>query len=539
MTLQLDDQLLLLSPTRHEEQIVPLLQLLQQLAETLSQFLSNGNGGPLTSAQLTQNPDVILQLLNETCDGGLAHRSEADVLRETVEVPGWVERMLETVTLPGQAQAQLALSLKTAPAFALPPAVEHAFPWRRQNVRHTNNEILVDLVESLHVIVAPSGRPISARAEGLMTFTSQLSGVPDLTVKLAAPGGSLGGLSALSLPSFHPCVRLSRWKEKPGCLNFVPPDGRFVLAGYESDLLPSSEDMSSLTQRQLRLPVQLEVTTGLGKEENEFEIKLFFDQTFPSWSNPSSEKSTTGALTKAISSRFGQTSGGLHNSSSKLQLANVEVTIPLPSSVDKVAELRPSKGETEYAPGDDRITWLVPAQERIKGKTELIQSATLRCRIASMAEEEAVIDSQPAMTDIVAGFEEYIIEPEPELMIERSAVPPELRRKSRRSKTDKPRKKKRRPRDKAQIPADGPDSGARTPKSPAEPVSYGKKAQAQPPMPTAVLVSFEVRGWLASGLRVEDIRINQQSSSSLGEGVKPYKGVKYMTVSKNGIEARC
>jgi len=58
-------------------------------------------------------------------------------------------------------------------------------------------------------------------------------------------------------------------------------------------------------------------------------------------------------------------------------------------------------------------------------------------------------------------------------------------------------------------------------------------------MPSSANVSFTVKGWLSSGVRVDSLIINTRASKGLGEGVKPYKGVKYLTVSKGGVEVRC
>jgi hypothetical protein len=58
-------------------------------------------------------------------------------------------------------------------------------------------------------------------------------------------------------------------------------------------------------------------------------------------------------------------------------------------------------------------------------------------------------------------------------------------------------------------------------------------------MPTSASVSFSVKGWLASGLKVESMMIDPRKSRGLGETMKPFKGVKYLTVSKGGVEIRC
>jgi len=151
-----------------------------------------------------------------------------------------------------------------------------ALPWRRANVRHTSNELYVDLVESLTVTLAPSGRPLAAFANGTIAFTSKISGVPDLLLNLTTPSGTQNIHSFMELPVFHPCVRLARWREKPGELSFVPPDGRFVLAGYEVDLLPfQSGKLGNTSASNLKLPISVEVKTCLGPIGSDFEVRLF------------------------------------------------------------------------------------------------------------------------------------------------------------------------------------------------------------------------------------------------------------------------
>lgn len=149
-------------------------------------------------------------------------------------------------------------------------------PWRRGNVKHTNNELYVDIIEQVTATIAPSGRPLAARSNGTIAFTSKLSGIPDITLCIQAPNAhkqQLGGKpnSVIEYPVFHPCVRLNRWREHPGELSFVPPDGKFVLASYEVNLLPSSGGKSTAV---LQLPVQVEMKTAIGADGDEFEVRV-------------------------------------------------------------------------------------------------------------------------------------------------------------------------------------------------------------------------------------------------------------------------
>jgi hypothetical protein len=58
-------------------------------------------------------------------------------------------------------------------------------------------------------------------------------------------------------------------------------------------------------------------------------------------------------------------------------------------------------------------------------------------------------------------------------------------------------------------------------------------------MPSSARVNFSVKGWLASGIKVESLIVDTKKSRGIGEGVKPYKGVKYLSVSNGGVEVRC
>ena len=58
-------------------------------------------------------------------------------------------------------------------------------------------------------------------------------------------------------------------------------------------------------------------------------------------------------------------------------------------------------------------------------------------------------------------------------------------------------------------------------------------------MPTSASLSFSVKGWLPSGLKVESLLVDTKKSRGVGAEVKPYKGVKYLAVSRDGVEVRC
>lgn len=380
-----------------------------------------------------------------------------------------------------------------------------AIPWRRQGVRHTSNELYVDIVESLSVTVAPSGRLLSAISHGSIVFTAKISGVPDLLLSLSAPGGQMNISHKLQLPVFHPCVRLARWRESPGELSFIPPDGRFVLAGYEVDLLPidPTADEPPTYMEKPFLPVSVDLQKSLGPNASDFEVKLTLNTNFPG--TPSSKGIPPGRGSGTSTPSFLGTGSSANSNSPSLE--EVVVTIPISPHVRNITEMRPSRGEAHFTPGSDVVEWRVPTKDTI---ASISRTATLRCTVvgsipANGVEEEQNPASQPYRSNnpLLGYYDEGLTHSEDY-------------------------------QDNSNHHNLHSESQATT-----ERQSARKSRLMSSLMPDSASVSFTVRGWLPSGIRVDGLVIDMRRSRGLGEGVKPYKGVKYVCVSRNGIEKRC
>ena len=386
--------------------------------------------------------------------------------------------------------------------FSLNPSTTGpAIPWRRANVRHTSNELYVDILERLSVTLAPSGRPLAAFANGSIAFTSKISGVPDLLLTLSASGGKLGLEKAIELPVFHPCVRLARWKEKPGELSFVPPDGKFVLAGYEVNLLPSHSDLKSWSSTNLQLPVSPEVSTSLGTNGADFEIRVSVLP--PSASSSSSAApfaSRPGLGSARGSGRSTPVFGSGAATSAAPALQDVSVTIPIPTGVRNITDLRASRGEAYFNPTDNAVEWRIPTKD-----AAATGNASLRCTVVGPLDDDDV--------DAANGFR-----------LNGDNVAYNDYATYQNSGTED---------------GHGPSNSFKEQRQQQEQRDARKFEQNKAFMPRSVSVSFSVKGWLASGIRVDGLVVDTRKSRGLGEGVKPYKGVKYLTVSRKGVEARC
>lgn len=160
-------------------------------------------------------------------------------------------------------------------------------------------------------------------------------------------------------------------------------------------------------------------------------------------------------------------------------------------------DLRASRGEAYFTPSESLVEWRVPTKDVASSG-----SATLRCTIVGPLTEDGEDGANGFSFDPATGGYD-----EKEDAYQSSAIEP-----------------------------------AKKPASVKEQKEYRDQRKVQqnlPLMPSSASVSFSVKGWLASGIKVDGLVIDARKSRGLGEGVKPYKGVKYLTVSKKGIETRC
>ncbi|KAI4097108.1 MAG: hypothetical protein LQ344_000517 [Seirophora lacunosa] len=467
-----------------------ILEFLHRIIDVFEEFI----GGPLLASRIESSYDVVAQLLGEMCDAGSVCNTEPNALRDDVDIPGWMDKLLGGVGLPGSSPASLPSGGLKHQLKLTPSSNGPAIPWRRANVRHTSNELYVDILETLHVTLAPSGRPLAAIANGSIAFTSKTSGVPDLLLTLSASGGKLGLEKAIELPVFHPCVRLARWRERPGELSFVPPDGKFMLAGYEVDLMPSIHDLKSWSNVNLQLPVSIEVSKSLGPAGTDFEVRLAIYNTFPGVSSAApAPRPALGSRGSGVSTPV--FSGG---TSASPALQDLVVTIPIPGAVRSVIDLRASRGEAYFTASESVVEWRISTKAAASPGT-----ATLRCTVVGPLAET---DNE----DMANGFHSSP-----------GAGDYDEHRDAYQSSSTEPVKK------------------PSTREQQQDPQDSRRVQQNSALMPASASVSFSVKGWLASGIKVDGLNIDTRKSRGLGEGVKPYKGVKYLTVSKNGIETRC
>jgi AP-3 complex subunit mu len=183
------------------------LEFLNRVGEVFVDYF-----GELTEEKLREHFSLVACILDEMNDNGFPFTTEPNVLKEMIAPPS-VLGQLGQIFLDDHSGEQ-----------KLPEGATSNIQWRKMGVKYTNNEIYLDLIESVDTIVDSSSLIISQEISGEIQVNSRLSGMPDLTLTFTDP-------SVLDDVSFHPCVRYSRY-ERDRVLSFVPPDGVFNLAKY-------------------------------------------------------------------------------------------------------------------------------------------------------------------------------------------------------------------------------------------------------------------------------------------------------------------
>lgn len=86
-----------MSPVSAEIEPLFVLEFLHRVIDVLEDFV----GAPLLASKIEGAYDVVAQLLGEMCDGGIVCNTEPNALRDDVDAPGWMGKLLGGVGLPG------------------------------------------------------------------------------------------------------------------------------------------------------------------------------------------------------------------------------------------------------------------------------------------------------------------------------------------------------------------------------------------------------------------------------------------------------
>ena len=89
--------LLFLVPSSKDVEPLAVLEFLHRLCDVLEEFL----GAPLLASKIESSYEIVAQLLGEMCDAGNICTTEPNALKDVVDMPGWMDKLLGGVGLPG------------------------------------------------------------------------------------------------------------------------------------------------------------------------------------------------------------------------------------------------------------------------------------------------------------------------------------------------------------------------------------------------------------------------------------------------------
>lgn len=275
--------------------------------------------GKISEENVRCNFSLIYEILDEVVDNGYAQNLDVNAIRNFITL--------------GEGKLAEKKQLTVAEAGKMTMQATGAISWRQPDIRHKKNEILIDVVESVNVLIASDGKVLTANVSGQINCKCMLSGMPECklgmndTLTSARNNTSTetslakkkNGKIVINDFTFHQCVKLGKF-EADRSINFIPPDGQFELLKYR---------VTSL----IYLPFKVTpIITELGSSSSKIDIKVKLKANY--------KEETLGE--------------------------NIEIKIPLPSNVvdTKIMVLT---GKAKYKPAEGGIIWRI---KRMRGSTD-------------------------------------------------------------------------------------------------------------------------------------------------------------------------
>ncbi len=163
---------------------------------------------------------IIYELLDEAVDNGYIQCVDIDILQE------YIKTSYHELIKPSRNKETIK-----------EPELDKKITWRKEGIKHKENELYLDIVEKVHLTSTLSGSVSRSEIIGVVRANSKLSGMP--TVELAFNNNSVlemvGGHDKMGVElddvKFHKCVEMPFYQSTNKIL-FIPPDGEFELLTY-------------------------------------------------------------------------------------------------------------------------------------------------------------------------------------------------------------------------------------------------------------------------------------------------------------------
>lgn len=251
--------IILAAVTRTNSNATMILAFLYKLVQVFTEYFRD-----VHEESIRDNFVVIYELLDEMMDFGFPQISESKILRQYITQ-----------------------DYRVSESTGLPIAATNAVSWRTEGIRHSRNEVFLDVIEKVNILVSGSGSLLRSEIIGKLMMKSYLTGMPNLKLGLndrlqfeasSANGGSERRGKSVDLEDikFHQCVRLAKF-ENDRTISFIPPDGEFELMSYRlnTQVKPPIWVDAMIEQRATRVDYVVKARTQLKPRAVANDVKIF------------------------------------------------------------------------------------------------------------------------------------------------------------------------------------------------------------------------------------------------------------------------
>lgn len=338
-------------------------QFLQSLSDIFIDYF-----GELNEHAIKDNFITVYELLDQILDSGFPLTVEPNTLKELITPPSMINRVFDTLA-PDTIKKSTAITPTLAPS---------TVPWRRSGVKYTQNEIFVDVIETLHATFSSHRNHLSnLLVSGIVNVNSRLSGTPDISLHMRsnAPFDDV---------AFHHCVRSSRFFET-NTVTFIPPDGQFTLVEYKI------REMNGIS-----LPVEVQAKVEFDRENLSGSVSITLVPRFHSQVNTQSAPTTAAQAGSLMLAHVMSAAGakGLTNESANV-MDSVVVRVPFGAEVCGTS-LSANYGTVQFESSTGMCTWTVGGVP--KGKTPAMVGQI------SLVKEAQVSNPQVLVAFRIPGF---------------------------------------------------------------------------------------------------------------------------------------
>lgn len=311
-------------------------QFLTSLADIFVDYF-----GELNEHAIKDNFITVYELLDQILDSGYPLTVEPNTLKELITPPSMINRVFDSLA-PDTIKKSTTVNPTIAPSHV---------PWRRSGIKYTQNEIFVDVVETLHATFSSNRNHLAhVLVSGAVLINSRLSGTPDISLHLSSN-------APLDDVAFHHCSRHANFHDT-NTLTFIPPDGPFNLLEYK---VRETNGVS--------LPVEVQARVEFDHDNLTGSVSVTLVPRFVPRSNPASAPTTAAQagsmmLAHVMSAAGGKTMG--LNAEGDSIMDSTVVRIPFGIGVSG-ASLSANYGTVQFESATRMCTWTIGAVP--KGKT--------------------------------------------------------------------------------------------------------------------------------------------------------------------------